>query len=101
MDNRRNLTRKQTVAPVSIYSAERKKLIGEGFVTNINEDGVLLLTQEKLKLGAELVVDFRLPNGWRLDFAGKIVHIDEASISSKAYGMKFLPDQATFILKLV
>ena len=100
MDNRRKLHRKQTVAPIEIYSKSRKKVVGNGFVTNINEQGVLLLTQEHFHLGDELVVDIKLPNGWRLDFAGKIVHIDKATVSSKAYGIKFLPDQATFILKL-
>jgi len=101
MDNRRKLARKQTVAPVDVYSKSRHKVLGKGFVTNINEAGVLLLTQEHFSLGDELVVDFKLSNGWRLDFAGKIVHIDEAAVSSKAYGFKFLPDQATFVLKLV
>ena len=85
---------------LDIYSKEESTNLGKGFVTNLNENGLKLVTQESFRLGQELNLHFNLPNGWKFDFAGKVVYQEEA-VSAVAYGVEFLSGQGTFILKLI
>jgi Tfp pilus assembly protein PilZ len=100
MENRRSARRKPLVSSLEIFSKDCTKNLGKGYVTNLHEDGLCLVTDQHLEVGEEFRLNFGLPNGWKFDFFGRIVHAQEG-IESKAYGVKFSPGQGTFIFKLV
>ena len=100
MKNVRKLDRKRLHAPIDILAADTRQNIGIGTVSDLHEDGLCLLTADKLETGREILLDFRLPNGWKLDFFGKVMYSKKA-VDTMSYGIKFSPGQATFILKLV
>lgn len=100
MENRRKNRRRPLVSSIEIFSKDKAKSLGKGYVTNLHQGGLGLITPQDLSLGDEIILDFNLPNGWKLDFFGKVIYAEKA-ISSKAYGVEFLPGQATFILNIV
>jgi Tfp pilus assembly protein PilZ len=100
MENRRKLKRKPMVGSLNIYTTNDRRSIGKGYVTNLNENGIGIVTEEPLKLGDEVLLDFKLPNGWEFDFFGKVVY-EEKGVSTMSYGVEFLPGQSTFIFKIV
>jgi Tfp pilus assembly protein PilZ len=100
LENRRKVPRKPLVGMLDIYSRDESANLGKGFVTNLNETGLKLVSQENFKLGQELLLHFNLQNGWKFDFAGKVVYQEEA-VSAVAYGIEFLAGQGTFILRLI
>jgi Tfp pilus assembly protein PilZ len=100
VENRRRSRRKPFVGPLEIYSKDNTKSLGKGHVTNVNEDGLAIVTPEKLALGDEVLLNFSIPNGWKFDFFGRVVYT-EKGVMTNAYGVKFSPGQGTFIFKLV
>lgn len=100
MIERRRTKRKSLVSAIDIYSKDISGSIGRGFAIDLSEDGIKLVTSDSLRMDQELSFHFSLPNGWKFDFFGKIVHYEKA-VSANAYGVKFLPGQSTFILRLV
>lgn len=100
MDNQRKKHRKPLVGTLEIFSKDAAKNIGKGYVTNLNEDGLGIVTQHHLEIGEEFRLVFGLPNGWKFDFSGTVVHAQKG-VESRSYGVKFAPGQETFIFKLV
>jgi hypothetical protein len=89
------------VSEVHIYSKDVQQSLGKGVITDINEQGLKFVSPYPLNVGSEYSLHFGIPSqGWRLDFFGQIVYA-ESGVSSKAYGVKFAPNQGTFLLKLV
>ena len=84
--------RKHARAPLSvlleIWTKEKQKSVGKGFITNLSEDGLALETTERLKLSDNFVLSFTLPNNWTFDIWGEIIYIKEG-ILTKAYGIHF------------
>lgn len=100
MKNQRKTKRKAFVSSVEIYCKDIKRKLGKGFIVDINENGIKLVTAADFKIGEELSLHFALPNGWKFDFFGKVIH-EDAGVAAKAYGIKFLEGQVTFVLKLL
>ncbi|MHB9154299.1 MAG: PilZ domain-containing protein [Endomicrobiales bacterium] len=100
MVNRRKLGRKPLVSSLEIYSRDARKNLGRGYVTNLNEEGLGLVSRQALAVGEEVILDFGLPNGWKFDFFGTIVYAEEG-VFSRLYGVKFSPGQGTFVFKLI
>ena len=82
-----------------IQTAAARKKIAEGFITNINDGGVGIVSPVELPVGDELVFNIDMPNGWRFDIFGRIIHARHGA-SINAYGAVFDPGQATFIFNL-
>lgn len=82
-----------------IFSRDISKTIGAGFVTNMNELGMRMISHADLSPGDELSLHFRLPNNWKLDFLGTIVHKTTTPITH-SYGIRFREGQGTFLLRL-
>ncbi len=99
MENRRKALRKPLVSPVMILAAALRKKIAEGFVTNINDGGLGIVSPKDLPVGDTLLFNINMPNGWHLDLFGKIVHARHGP-TLNAYGAVFDPGQATFIFNL-
>ena len=97
---KRKLTRKPVAAELEIFSKETRENLGKGFITNLHEDGLCFVTPENLDLGQELLFNFKLPNSWKFDFFGKIVHAGKG-VSTMFYGAQFSPGQSTFIFDIV
>lgn len=98
--NRRKLNRKPLMGPLEIFSRDASAILGKGYVMNLHEEGMGIVTENELQQGDEVLLNFGLPNGWKLDFRGTVVHQEKGEYST-VYGVKFAPGQSTFILKIV
>jgi hypothetical protein len=54
MLERRKLRRKPLIGQMKIFAGDVLQDIGEGFVVNLNEEGVRIITPQALPLGQEL-----------------------------------------------
>jgi hypothetical protein len=97
---RRNLKRKPLVGKLDIYSKDACLHIGKGYVVDLNEGGLKILTRHKLEAGKDFLLRFSVPRGWTLDFLGRVRH-GRRGIAAYTYGVSFLPGQGTFLLKLM
>lgn len=99
LTERRKLKRKPIVSQIDIYSKDTNHQLGKGVVIDLSERGMKLIVPQLFELGKELSLHFSLSDGWKFDFFGRIVHAEEA-VESIAYGIEFLPNQGTFLLRL-
>jgi hypothetical protein len=99
MENRRKAVRKPFVTPVVIESVSAREKLADGYVTNINDGGIGVVTPKELPVGDELLFNLSTPNGWRFDLFGIIKHVHHG-LSINAYNVTFNPGQATFIFNL-
>jgi Tfp pilus assembly protein PilZ len=83
-----------------MYANDVTRSIGKGYITNLNEHGMGVVTPHHLEIGQKLLLLFTLPNGWKFDFFGKVIHTQDG-VESRAYGIEFAPGQGTFVLKIV
>jgi Tfp pilus assembly protein PilZ len=99
MENRRRALRKPFVSPVMVESVEARTKLADGYITNINDGGVGIVTPQKLPVGDELLFNIDMPNGWKFDIFGRIRHAHHG-LTINAYNVTFAPGQATFIFNL-
>jgi hypothetical protein len=99
MENRRRAIRKPLVSPIVIQTVALRKKIADGFITNINEGGIAIVSPKELPVGDKLLFNIDMPNGWRFDLFGKIVNARHGP-ALNAYNATFDPGQATFIFNL-
>jgi len=76
----------------------RRKL-ADGYITNINDGGVGIVTPQELPIGDALLFNISMPNGWMFDLFGRIRHAHRG-LTINAYNVTFDPGQATFIFNL-
>ena len=99
MDERRRHSRKPTLCTLEIYSNDISRNVGKGFILDLNEGGMSIVSNETLPLGGKFSLHFRLKDKWYLDFFGTVVHKGKVA-SSNTYGIKFLAGQGTELLRL-
>ncbi len=100
MEEKRATRRKPLVSDLRIFSRDRLSGIGIGHVVDLSDRGLRMLTDRIFNIGDELCLHFSVPQKWSFDFAGRVVHREDA-IGSNAYGIKFFDGQGTFVLKLL
>jgi hypothetical protein len=100
MREKRKHARRPLVGPLDIKSKDDGSNIAKGYVVDLNERGMRIVTRNDLKMGEEFSLHFRLPNDWALDFLGKIVHKVEGVLTN-SYGVEFSKGQETVVLKLL
>ena len=100
MRERRKIYRKPVVGPIEIYSKEFHATISKGYVVDLNEHGLRFVTKDELGIGEEYSMHFGLPNDWKLDYFGSIVHRTQG-ILSYAYGVEFSKGQEMLALKVL
>jgi hypothetical protein len=88
MNERREFPRAPLTVLLEIWSGDKKRSLGKGFITNLSEGGLALETSERLKLKDRFLLRFTLPNDWNFDLWGEIVYIKEG-ILTKTYGIQF------------
>ncbi|MFH1368998.1 MAG: PilZ domain-containing protein [Elusimicrobiota bacterium] len=93
MKESRNYPRTPLAVLLEIWSGDRKKNVGKGFITNLSEGGLALETTVRLKLKENFLLRFTLPNGWTFDLWGNILHT-KPGVLIKTYGVQFKKVQA-------
>lgn len=100
MRERRKMYRKPVVSPLEVHSKEFNAILSKGHVVDLNEYGLRFITKDELGIGEEYSLHFNLPNDWKMDYIGRIVHKAQG-ILSNAYGVEFIPGQETIALKVL
>ena len=88
MEEKRQHPRAPLTVLLEIWTQEKHKSIGKGFITNLSEGGLALETTERLKLSEKFVLSFTMPNNWVFDIWGEIIYIKEG-VLTRAYGIQF------------
>lgn len=73
---------------LEVWSGDKKRSHGKGFITNLSEGGLALETPERLRLKDNFLLRFTLPNDWNFDLWGTVIYIKEG-ILTKTYGVMF------------
>lgn len=99
MIEKRRLSRKPLVGSLHIFSRYERQDRGGALITDMNEQGMRVISNRDLKPGDEVSLHFHLRYNWKCDYCGTIIY--KAPISTaRAYGIKFHEKQSAFFMKL-
>lgn len=97
---KRRYGRKPLVGPLDIKSKDNYSSIAKGYVVDLNDHGMRIVTKNELKLGDEFSMHFRLPNEWAFDFLGRLIYRVEGVLTN-SYGAEFSAGQEMLVLKML